>query len=128
MRNSLNIVVIYVSVITLMFSQTMPAYTGIIGTEQFMTQQLVEVDRETIRSLVNRDDARTLLEKHGVSKEKAQERINTMTDEEVRILAQRFENLPTGAGSSGILLGLLVVILVFIILDLAGVTDIFKGI
>ena len=126
MRYSLNIAVIYVSVIALMFSQTMPAYAGLIGTEQFMDQQLVELDRETIRSVLNRDEARTLLEKHGVSKEQAQVRIDALTDEEVRVVAQKFEELP--AAGSGILLGILVVVLVFIILDLAKVTNVFKSI
>jgi len=127
MRYSLNIAVIYVSVIALMFSQTMPAYAGLIGTKQFMDQQLVELDRETVRSVLNRDEARTLLEKHGVSKEQAQERIDALTDEEVRVVAQKFEELPA-AGGSGILLGILVVVLVFIILDLAKVTNVFKSI
>ncbi len=127
MRNAINIAVIYVSAIALMFSQTMPAYAGLIGTEQFMAQQLVELDRETILNVLDRDEARTLLEKHGVSKEQAQERIDALTDEEVRVVAQKFEKLPA-AGGGGILLGVLVVILVFIILDLAKVTNIFKSI
>lgn len=127
MRNAINIAVIYVSAIALMFSQTMPAYAGLIGTEQFMAQQLVELDRETILNVLDRDEARTLLEKHGVSKEQAQERIDALTDEEVRVVAQKFEKLPA-AGDGGILLGVLVVILVFIILDLAKVTNIFKSI
>jgi len=127
MRNSLNIAVIYVSVITLMFSQTMPAYAGLIGTDHFMAQQIGDQDRETLRNVLDRDDARNLLEKHGVSPEQAQERIDSMTNEEVRIVAQKFQELPA-AGGGGILLGILVVVLVFIILDLAKVTNVFKSI
>jgi hypothetical protein len=124
----LDIAVIYVSVITLMFSQTVPAYAGLIGTEQFMDQQLVELDRETIGKVLNRDEARTLLEKHGVSNEQAQERIDALTDEEVRVVAQKFEALPAAGDGGGIILGLLVIVLVFIILDLAKVTNVFKSI
>ena len=127
MRKLLNISIVYISALTLVFSQTTPAYAGLIGTEQFMAQQLVDQDRETIRNVLDRDEARTLLEKHGVSKEQAQERIDALTDEEVRIVAQKFERLPA-AGDGGILIAVLVVLLVFIILDLAKVTNIFKGI
>ena len=127
MRNFFNLTIIYVSVLTLVFSQTMPAYAGLIGTEQFMANQIADQDRQTLHNVLERDDARKLLEKHGVSTEQAQERIDAMTNEEVRIMAQKFDSLPT-AGDGGILLAVLVVILVFIILDLAGVTDIFKSI
>ncbi len=127
MRNFFNLTIIYVSVLTLVFSQTMPAYAGLIGTEQFMANQIADQDRQTLHNVLERDDARKLLEKHGVSTEQAQERIDAMTNEEVRIMAQKFDSLPT-AGDGGILLAVLVVILVFVILDLAGVTDIFKSI
>ena len=72
MRNIFNLTVIYLSVLTLVLSQTMPAYAGIIGTEQLMTQELGEINREILRNTLERDDARKLLEKHGVSTEQAQ--------------------------------------------------------
>jgi len=127
MRNFFSLAIIYVFVLTLVFSQTMPAYAGLIGTEQFMANQIADQDRQTLHNVLERDDARKLLEKHGASTEQAQERIDAMTNEEVRIMAQKFDSLPT-AGDGGILLAVLVVILVFVILDLAGVTDIFKSI
>ena len=104
----------------------MPAYAGLIGTEQFMSQQLVELDRETIRNVLDRDEARTLLEKHGVTSEQAHERINAMTDEEVRHFAQKFEQLPTG-GSFGVVAAVLILVLLFIALELSGKTNVFNG-
>lgn len=126
MRNILNIAVIYISALTLLFSQTMPAYAGLIGTEQFMNQQLVELDRETLRNVFDRDEARTLLEKHGITHEQAQERVNAMTDQEVRLFAQKFEEQPA-AGSVGIVAALLIIVLLFIALELSGKTDVFNG-
>ena len=128
MRNIFTITTIYVSVLTLVFGQIMPAYAGMIGTDQFMANQIANQDRQTLHSMLDRDEARNLLEKHGVTTEQAQERINAMTDGEVRILAQRFEGLPAAAGGGGLLVAVLIVLLVLIILELAGVTDIFKSI
>ncbi len=126
MRTTLNIAVIYLTALTLLFGQTMPAYAGLIGTEQFMDQQLVEVDRETLRNVFDRDEARALLEKHGITHVQAQERVNAMTDQEVRIIAQKFETQPAG-GSVGIGAAVLIIVLLFIALELSGKTDVFNG-
>ncbi len=50
-----------------------------------------------------------------------------MTAEEVRILTQRFEELPK-AGNVGVVAAVLIIVLLLIALDLSGKTDIFKGI
>jgi len=126
MRNSLNIAFIYVSVISLMFSQTMPAYAGLVETEKFMAEQYGEVDRESLRNILDRDEARTLLEKHGITHKQAQERINAMTDREVRVFAQKFEELPA-AGGVGVAAVVLILVLLFIALELSGKTDVFNG-
>ena len=101
MRNFFNLTIIYVSVLTLVFSQTMPAYAGLIGTEQFMANHIADQNRQTLHNVLERDDARKLLEKHGVSTEQAQERIDAMTNEEVRIMAQKFDSLPKYLHSKG---------------------------
>ena len=127
MKKRLHFAVIYISVFTLMFSQTMPAYAGLIGTEQLMAQELIEQNRETLRDVFDREEARTLLENHGITSEQAQERIDAMTDEEVRVFAQKFEEMPAG-GSIGAIAAVLIIVLLFIALDMSGKTDVFKGI
>ena len=118
MRNILNILVVYISVMALVISQTMPAYAGLIETDQFLTEQVANQDRETIYEIINRNEARDLLEQNGVSKEQAQERIAALTDEEVRVLAQKFEELPAAGGIGGGA-ALLILVLLVIILALA---------
>ncbi len=118
---------VYICSLLLVFSQTMPAYAGLIGTEQFMAQQLVDQDRVTLRNVVEREEARNLLGKHGVSTEQAHKRIDAMTADEVRILTQSFNELPK-AGNVGVVAAVLILVLLLIALDLSGKTDIFKGI
>ena len=127
MRKPLKTAVIYLSAFTLLFSQAMPVHAGIISTEQLMNQQLVEADQKTLLNLLDREDVRILLEKKGVTTEQAQERINHMTDQEIRTLAQKFEEQPA-PGSIGVAAAVLILILVFIALELAGKTDVFTGI
>ena len=71
MRSLFDITVVYIFTLALIFSQAMPAYAGLIGTEQFMTQQHVDQDRETLRKIFDRIEARSLLVQHGVSTEQA---------------------------------------------------------
>ncbi len=127
MSGVFKISIIYLSSMALVLSQAMPAYAGLIGTEQSMAQQLVDQDRDILRNMIKRDEAQKLLENYGVTYEQAQERINAMTNEEVRIFAQQLEELPA-AGGVGIAAALLILILLFIALELSGKTDVFNGI
>ena len=115
---------IYVLMLSFTFVQTAPAIAGMIGTDRFLTEQTIQQDRDNLRSLMNRDEVRTLLQHNGLTVEQAQERVEALTDSEVRQLAQKFEQLPA-AGDAAVVL--LVIALVVIILELAGITDIFTG-
>ena len=116
---------VYVLVLSFTFVQTAPAIAGIVGTDRFLTEQTIQQDRENLRSLMTRSEVRTLLQQNGLTVEQAQQRVDALTNSEVRQLAQRFEELPA-AGDAGVVI--LVIVLVVIILELAGITDIFTGI
>lgn len=100
MHSIFNVTVIYISALTLVFSQAIRAYAGLIGAEKFMAQQPDDQDRETLFNALDREGAQNLLEKRGVSTGQAQECIDMMTDEEVRMVARKFEGLPA-AGDGG---------------------------
>ncbi len=115
---------IYLLIVSFTFGQLSPAFAGIVGTDRFLSEQTVEQDRDNLRILMARDEVRSLLENNGLTVEQAQARINSLTDSEVRQLASKFEELPA-AGDAWVIV--LVIILVVIILELAGVTDIFTA-
>lgn len=117
---------IYLLIVSFTFGQMSPAFAGIIDTDRFLSEQTIEQDRENLRMLMTRDEVRTLLENHGLTVEQAQERVNSLTDSEVRQLASKYEVLPA-AGGDGLVI-VLILVLVVIILELAGITDIFTGI
>ena len=126
MYKGLHIAMIYIFSVTLIFSQSFPAYAGLIGTEKFIIQQHNDQDRETLENIFKREEAISLLEKYGVTPEQAQERINSLTEDEARTFVQKFEEMP--AGGVGAIAALLIIVLLFIALDLSGKTDVFKGI
>ena len=116
---------VYVLMLSFTFSQTAPSIAGIVGTDSFLTEQSIQADREKLRSLMARDEVRLLLQNNGLTVEQAQERVNALTNSEVRQLAQQFNQLPA-AGNAAVVI--LIIALVVIILELAGITDIFTGI
>lgn len=71
-----------------------------------------------------RGGVRELLTSNGLTVEQTQQRINALTDKEAQQRAEKFDEQP----ADGVLIALLIVILEFIILELAGVTEIFTGI
>ncbi len=94
----------------LMALPAIPAKAEIVSTEQVVTQ----ADRDRVRAFLEREDTEKQLQTLGVSPETAKERVNAMTDEEVRIVAGKIDRLPAGAALSQT--DWIIVILLFILL------------
>jgi len=117
--------IIYILIISFIFVQISPAFAGIVGTDSYLSEQTAQQDRENLRALMSRDEVRSLLETNGLSVEEAQMRVDSLTDKEVSQMAEKFNELPA-AGDAAVVV--LVIALVVVILELAGITDIFTGI
>jgi len=126
MHRNLNFSIIYISVVALIFSQSIPTYAGLIVTEQILAQQHCDHVQLSLQNGIEREEAKHILEFYGVSPEQAQLRINAMTNDEARFFAQKFENLP--AGGVGAIAAILILFLLFIALDLSGKTDILNDV
>jgi hypothetical protein len=93
-----------------------PAGAGMIGTDKVAADSQSSNDRERLKSLVARPELAKQLQSLGVPPDKAQERINAMTDSEVRTLAGRIDALPAGGAFTDwqwvmIIIGIIIVIL-----------------
>jgi len=107
------------------FSLYMPvAQATLVGTAEVLGAPATSHNGERLRVLsqLQRQDVQAKLKAHGVDPEQVQARINSLSDAEVSTLAAQLDQLPAGAG------GLEIVLLVFLILiltDIAGITHIF---
>ena len=99
-----------------------PLYASMLGTGSLIAAEQAGADRERLLGMLERDEMRGQLQAMGVSADLAAERVARMTDAEVRMLNERLDELPAGAGVLGVLLFLFVL---FVITDALGVTDIF---
>jgi hypothetical protein len=101
---------------------SLPAYSGIVTTEQLMEEQLESLDKDTLVSLMDREEVRQQLIDRGVDPDYAKQRIAALSDEQINEIKANIDDLPAG-GVIGILIA---VLLVLIILDIIGVTNIFS--
>ncbi len=108
-----------------LMSVQMPAMADIVSTEQIATEQRTDVQREAVRSFLERGDVQAQLEARGVDAENASQRVDSLTASELAELSAQIDTLPAGEGAIGFVIGLIVI---FMLLDIAGVTDVFPAI
>ncbi len=102
-----------------------PAMADIVSTEQIATEQRTDMQREAVRSFLDRDDVKAQLEARGVDADSASQRVDSLTATELSELSMQIDTLPAGEGAIGFVIGLIVI---FMLLDIAGVTDVFPAI
>ena len=102
-----------------------PAMAGMVTSSELSSAAQVEQLRDEIRTVIARDDIRSHLLDNGVSPDDINDRINTMTGSEVLAMHAQLDSLPAVEGFLG---GVIAIIVIFILLDLAGVTDVFPGV
>jgi hypothetical protein len=112
----------FVCALALFGASVSPLYASMLGTGSLIAAEQAGADRERLLGMLERDEVRGQLQAMGVSADLAAERVARMTDAEVRMLNERLDELPAGAGVLGVLLFLFVL---FVITDALGVTDIF---
>lgn len=111
----------------LMFTFSVPSisHAGIVTTTDLVSAQQTSIEREQIREWLTRDEVRDYLTGMGVDVDAAQARVDSMTSDEVTTMAANIDEMPAGAG---VLEAALIVLLILILLDIAGTTDIFPNI
>ena len=88
-------------------------------------QHTASADKDIIQDFLLQEAVQLQLQKMGVSPELAQARAAALTPMEQQLLQQKIADLPAGAGVVEVI-G--IVFIVLLILELLGVTDIFKKI
>ena len=107
--------------VTMLGLQT-PAYAGMVGTGAVIAHQQALMDRGQLLATLNREDVSQQLIAMGVDPQAARERVASLSDEELRSVAGRVQDLPAGGDVLGVAL---FVFLVLLFTDIMGYTDVF---
>lgn len=100
------------------------AAADVVTTEQLLAESRVQQQQAEVSAFLARDGVRQQLMAHGVDAASAMDRVNALSAEELSMLHAQIDQLPAGEGALETILFLLVI---FMLLDIAGVTDIFPG-
>ncbi|MFW6011035.1 MAG: PA2779 family protein [Desulfosalsimonas sp.] len=99
-------------------------YAGMIETPAVLENDSGEV-RAQLDRMLEKKQVRKALEARGVSVEEARERVDALTDEQLRLVAQRMDSMPSGQGIGTVIGAGLLVFFVLLVTDIAGLTDVF---
>jgi len=105
-----------------MLVTSMPATAGIVGTERMVAQETRSHTLDRIDVILAGETVASQLVAWGVAPEMVRERMAAMSDVELQQLAANMETDPAG----GVLVVIGVVFVVLIILELLGVTNVFR--
>lgn len=87
-----------------------------------MADQQSQFDREYLLSSLDREEVQVALVRQWVDVDMAKLRVASMTDTEVRTLNSKMDSLPAASGAVG---AIVFILLVLLVTDLIGVTDVY---
>ena len=110
-------------VISILFLSLQPTVNAaIVSTSDLVAEQQSHLDREYLLNALDREEVQVALVSQGVDLDMAKLRVAGMTDTEVRTLNAKMDALPAASGVVGTVVFILIVLL---ITDLVGVTDVY---
>ncbi|MGB2247445.1 MAG: PA2779 family protein [Alcanivorax sediminis] len=117
-----------VTAFVLLFMQLLvvpAAHAAMVGNDAVVQQMDRAELKAKVMQVMDHKAAAQTLEKYGVDKEQVSQRLDRLTDQELQQLAQKADELPAGQSVLG---AILLIILILIILDLLGATNVFPAI
>lgn len=109
---------------SILFISVQPAVNAsIVSTTDLVYEQQSHLDRSTLLKSLERKDVQAVLINKGVDLESAKLRVAGMTDEEIRTLNGKINELPAGGNVVGTIGFILIILL---ITDLVGITDVYS--
>jgi len=109
--------------VSILFVSVQPAVNAaIVSTSDMVATEQSRIDRDYLLGSLEREEVQTALTSQGVDLEMAKQRVASMTDEEVRALNQKMDEMPAGGSVVG---AVVLIFLVLLITDIAGLTDVF---
>jgi len=91
-----------------------PARAEIVPTEQILPQS----DRDQVRTFMSREGVEDRMKALGLPPELAKQRVDALTDEEIRVIAGKLDTLPAGGALSTtdwIIILLLIIVVILIV-------------
>ncbi|WGK63238.1 MULTISPECIES: PA2779 family protein [Halopseudomonas] len=99
------------------------AQASMVGTHEVIASEQLSVDRDQLKSMLDDEAVQDKLASMGVSPDQVEQRINSLTAEELAYFNTQLDEAPAGAGVLGVIVLFLVI---FIITDMLCATNVFR--
>lgn len=118
---------IFLAIVFLLVSTSFQsASAAMIGTEKLLQVQNPQEKRDYLRQLIAHEEIREALIAQGIDPLEAQLRIQSLTDGEIQLLADKLDDYPAGGGV--VIFSLIIVAVIIatvLIFNFTGITDLF---
>ena len=102
------------------------AQAKMVGTDAVIAEQQAADPRAQVADFMAREDVKQIMTQYGVDPVEAQQRVNSLSNEELADLANSIDQLPAGGSAVGVIVGAaLLVFIILLITDLVGLTHVF---
>ena len=102
------------------------AQAKMVGTDAMIAEQQALDQQAQVADFMAREDVMQIMTQYGVDPVEAQQRVDSLSGEELAEIASSIDQLPAGGGGIGVIVGAAVLIfLVLLITDLVGLTHVF---
>lgn len=101
------------------------AQAGMIAPSTYAQQTSAGAAQQQLQQFLARDDVRARLIELGVDPAQAQARVESLSDQEAKLAAERLQQLPAGGDGGGIVGALVFIFVLLLITDLLGLTDVY---
>ncbi len=127
LRHSMKTIALFMALV--MAATSLPinfAQAAMVGTDQAIEQAAAADNRARVMDFMAREDVRQQMIQLGIDPDEAASRATSLSDAEIQQIAGNLDQLPAGQSAIGAVVGaILIVLLVLLITDLVGVTDVF---
>jgi Na+-transporting NADH:ubiquinone oxidoreductase subunit NqrC len=98
----------------------------LIDTQSVLAAQQQETTRQQVAAFFDREDVQQLLVQQGIDAVEAQNRVASLSDEELAKVARTMDQLPAGGNGVGAVIGAAVFIFVLLLVtDILGLTHVY---
>lgn len=104
-----------------------PVHAAMVSTgEAIAADPSVATDRDRLNALMQREEVRQEMQRHGIDPDEAAARVAALSDAEVAEVTAKLDELPAGQSAIGIIVGAAVLVfLVLLLTDLLCLTSVF---
>jgi len=105
---------------------TMVANAALVTTDSLISSMSAQQDRDKVLNFFSREDVSSQFRSLGLTPDEARSRVQAMSDEEVRQIAGKLDQIPAGQDALGFIAFIIILaLLVLAVTDLAGITDVY---